>query len=28
MCGWSDDPAVTMGACFTPEMAMGYATEQ
>lgn len=28
MCAWSDDPAVTMGACFTPEMAMGYETEK
>jgi rhodanese-related sulfurtransferase len=28
MCGWSDDPAITMGTCFTPEMAMGYATEK
>lgn len=28
MCGWSDDPAITMGACFTPDMAMGYATEK
>jgi rhodanese-related sulfurtransferase len=27
MCGWSDDPAVNMGACFTPEMSMGYETE-
>ena len=28
MCGWSTDPAVTMGSCFTPDTAMGYATEQ
>jgi rhodanese-related sulfurtransferase len=28
MCGWSDDPAATMGTCFTPEMCMGYETEQ
>ena len=28
MCGWSDDPAVNMGACFTPEMSMGYDTEK
>ena len=28
MCGWSDDLAVTMGTCFTPEMAMGYDVEK
>ncbi|MFC2040423.1 rhodanese-like domain-containing protein [Chloroflexota bacterium] len=28
MCGWSDNPDVTKGACFTPEMSKGYDIEK
>ena len=28
MCGWSEDPAVTMGVCYNPDDAQGYEVEK